>query len=189
MTSTNNAARLDFVIGTWEEAEALLGTELAVVTGADEVTHSDVRRRLEVYGFDSPLNTDDEVARRYGYDEAPALTTMLLTWGMPAYWKPGDPRPQIDDPLYLPPFPVVRVPAPGDQAFATNIETAYHAPVYAGDRITSTTVLVDITRKRTAVGDGAFLTVETTHRKQTGEVAGVDRLTLFRFSSPAPTAG
>jgi len=181
--TTQGAPRWALTPGTWEQAEALVGQELETIVGADEVTRADIRRKLEVFGFDSPLNTDDEVARAHGYREVPAPTSMLLTWCMPAYWKPGDPPLSPDDPLLFPPYAVVRVPAPGGKAFATNFETEFHEPVYAGDRITSTTVLVDITRKTTAVGEGAFFTVETTHRKQTAEVAGIDRLTIFRYDS------
>lgn len=173
----------DLKQGTWEDARSWIGRELAVTHGADEVTRSDVRRKLEVMGFDSPLNTDDEVAGAFGYPQAPALTAMLMTWSMPAYWKPGDPQPREGDPVLLPPFPLVTIPAPGDSVFATNVDTEFLEPVYPGDRITATARLVDVTRKRTQVGDGAFMTVETTYTNQKEDVVGIDRLTVFRYSA------
>ena len=61
--------------------------------------------------------------------------------------------------------------------FATSSETEYLEPVYPGDRITATSVLAELTRKRLSVGDGAFFLIETTYTKQTGEVVGIERLT------------
>jgi acyl dehydratase len=107
---------------------------------------------------------------------------MLMTWAMPPYWSPGDPRPEPGDPVLLPRYPFCEIPAPGECIFATSSETEYLEPVYPGDRISATSVLRDVTRKRLSVGDGAFFVVETTYAKQTGEVVGVERLTVFRYS-------
>src|SRR5262245_17993777 len=100
--------------GTWEDADAAIGTELARFTGADQVTLADIRRRLEVLAWDCPLHYDDEAARGQGYRGVVAPATMLMTWATPAYWEPGNPRPQLDDPALVPPLAVTRVPAPGE---------------------------------------------------------------------------
>ena len=177
------ATRLvDLREGTWEDAESLVGRELGGYQGADEVTVGDIRRRLEVLAWDCPLHYDEAVARQHGYRGVVAPATMLMTWAMPPYWSPGDPRPQLDDAALLPTYPFTQIPAPGQFMFATSSETEYHEPVYPGDRITATSVLVDITRKRLSVGDGAFFLIETTYSKQTGEVVGIERLTVFRYS-------
>jgi acyl dehydratase len=173
---------VDLQPGTWEEAEQWVGRELARYRGADEVTVADIRRRLEVLAWDCPLHYDEAVARRHGYRTVVAPATMLMTWAMPAYWEPGDPRPELDDPALVPSYPFTRIPAPGECIFATSSETEYFEPVYPGDRVTATSVLRDITRKRLSVGDGAFFLIETTYAKQTGEVVGVERLTVFRYS-------
>ena len=178
-----SALKWDLQRGTWEDAHSWLGKELSRFTGADPVGFGDMRRRLEVLAWDCPLHYDEEVARQYGYATVVAPTAMLMTWAMPPYWAPGDPRPGLDSPVKLPPYPGVRIPAPGDSMFATYSETEYHEPVYPGDRITGSSKLVEITRKRLSVGDGAFFTIETTYTKQTGEVVGVERLTLFRYTS------
>jgi len=173
---------VDLRNGTWEEAQSWVGRELAQYEGADEVTVGDIRRRLEVLAWDCPLHYDEAVAREHGYRTVVAPATMLMTWAMPPYWSPGDPRPQLDDPALIPSYPFTKIPAPGELIFATSSETEYFEPVYPGDRITATSVLVDITRKRLSVGDGAFFLIETTYTKQTGEVVGVERLTVFRYS-------
>ena len=176
------AQLIDLRDGTWEDAERCVGRELARYGGADDVTVGDIRRRLEVLAWDCPLHYDEATARRYGYRSIVAPATMLMTWAMPAYWVPGDPRPTLDDGALVPSYPFTRIPAPGEFMFATESETEYLEPVYPGDRISASSVLRSITRKRLSVGDGAFFVVETTYAKQSGEVVGVERLTVFRYS-------
>jgi len=173
---------VDLRPGTWEEAQSWVGRELGRSVGADDVTLGDIRRRLEVLAWDCPLHYDEAVAREHGYRTVVAPATMLMTWAMPPYWEPGDPRPQLDDPALVPSYPFCQIPAPGEFIFATDSETEYLEPVYPGDRITATSVLRDMTRKRLSIGDGAFFLVETTYAKQSGEIVGIERLTVFRYS-------
>jgi acyl dehydratase len=170
-------------MGSWEDTEALVGTELARFEGPDPVSRGDIRRRLEVLAWDCPLHYDAEIARGHGYRDVVAPATMLMTWAMPAYWSPGDPRPELDDPVLIPPFPACRIPAPGPHLFATSSETEYFEPVYPGDRISARSVLHSVVRKRLSVGDGAFLAVKTTYTKETGEVVGVETTTFFRYTA------
>lgn len=178
-----SAQLVDLREGTWEEAESWVGRELAQYEGADEVTIGGIRRRLEVLAWDCPLHYDEAVAREHGYRTIVSPATMLMTWAMPPYWKPGDARPQLDDPAFLPSYPFTKIPAPGEFIFATESDTEYFNPVYPGDRITATSVLCSLTRKRLSVGDGAFFLIETTYAKQTSDVVGIERLTVFRYSA------
>ena len=173
---------VDLRPGTWEEAQSWVGRELGRYTGADDVTLGDIRRRCEVLAWDCPLHYDEAVALANGDRTMVAPATMLRTWAMPPYWEPGDPRPHLDDPALAPSYPFTQIPAPGECIFATDSDTEYLEPVYPGDRITATSVLREINRKRLSVGDGAFFLIETTYTKQTGEVVGVERLTVFRYS-------
>jgi acyl dehydratase len=172
--------------GTWEDAEKRVGEELARVTGADDVTVADIRRRLEILAWDCPLHYDEQVARQHGYRTLVAPATMLMPWCIPAYWTPGQPRPRMEDPAGVAPLAVCTIPAPGDVMFASRSETEYVEPVYPGDRITATSTLRELTRKTLTVGDGAFFVVETRYTKQSGEVAGVERMTFFRYTPPGP---
>lgn len=176
--------QLDLTPGSWEDAESWVGRALGEFTGADEVTLADIRRRCEVLAWDCPLHYDEAVARAHGYRTVVAPTAMLMTWSIPPYWNPGDPRPQLDDAVLIPPLAACRIPAPGEFMLATNSETEYLEPVYPGDRITASPVLVEMTRKTLSLGDGAFFVVETTYRKQTDEVVGIERTTFFRYSAP-----
>jgi hypothetical protein len=180
--------QLDLQPGTWGDAECWVGRELTQFTGADEVTVADIRRRLEVLAWDCPLHYDEKIARDHGYRAIVAPTTMLMTWSIPPYWEPGDPRPQLNDPALIPPLAVCKIPAPGECMIATSSETEYFEPVYPGDRITATSVLLGITRKRLSLGPGAFFLVETTYVKQTGEVVGIERTTFFRYTAAATPA-
>jgi hypothetical protein len=173
---------VDLPDGTWEDAESWVGRELAQYEGADDVTVGDIRRRLEVLAWDCPLHYDEGTAREHGYRTVVAPVTMLMTFAMPPYWSPGDPRPTLNDPALLPSYPFTQIPAPGEFMFATESETEYLEPVYPGDRISARSVLLSITRKRLSIGDGAFFLIETTYAKHTGEVVGVERLTVFRYS-------
>jgi acyl dehydratase len=179
---------LSLTPGTWEDAFALVGQEVLRLTGPDEVTVADIRRRLEVLAWDCPLHYDDATARAHGHPAVVAPATMLMTWVMPPYWKPGDPQPALGDPVLVPPLAGCIIPAPGTAIFATANSTEYREPVYPGDRITGVAVLTDVKRKRLSVGDGAFLPVETTYTKQTGEVVGVELMTFFRYTPVAEEA-
>jgi len=176
---------LSLTPGTWEDTFTLVGKEVLRLTGPDEVTAADIRRRLETLAWDCPLHYDEAAAQAAGYRTVVAPTTMLMTWIMPPYWKPGDPQPTLDDPVLVPPLAGCIIPAPGTAIFGTGISTEYREPVYPGDRITGVSVLTDVKRKRLSVGDGAFLTVETTYTKQSGEVVGIEQMSFFRYTPVA----
>jgi len=171
---------IEVTLGTWQEAEALLGKELSRMEGVDAVDVSGIRRKLETLSFDSPLYRDEETARRYGYAGIPSPVSMTATWSLPAYWQPGDPS--LGTRVVMPPFPLVKIPAPGTAVMGTDVESEYFEPVYVGDRITCVNRLVSIIHKRTRLGLGAFMTVESTYTKQTSEVVCIERFTTFRYT-------
>ena len=53
--------------------------------------------------------------------------------------------------------------------------------MYPGDRISQTSKMVKLMRKKLRVGDGAFITTETTYRNQNDVVVGVQHMTFFIF--------
>jgi acyl dehydratase len=173
---------IELTPGTWEDTEAMLGKEFSRA-GADAVDLGSIRRRLEVLSFDSPLYRDEETARRCGYEGIPLPVSMIAAWSLPAYWRPGDPP--LGTRVVMPAFPLVQIPGPGTAVMGSNVDSEYFEPVYVGDRIACVYRLVSVTPKRTRLGEGAFLVVETTYRKQTGEVVCIDRYTHFRYT-PAP---
>lgn len=175
----------DVVIGTWAQTEACVGRVLASFTGADPVSTSDIRRRLEVLAWNAPIHYDEAAARRAGYRGIVSPATMVITLVLPAYWQPGDPRPEPGDPLLLPRFALRQIPAPGGALFATECATRYLEPVYVGDRVSGEVRFVAFTRKKLRIGDGAFMTAETRYSNQHGAVVAVEEITVFRYTPAA----
>lgn len=165
--------------GTWEEAEALVGSTISVLEGADPVSAADIRRKLEVIGWDCPLHTDAEVARSHGYDDVISPVSMARVWAMPSYWRAGEPR--IVTQAMTTPIPAAAVPGEGDTMIATGVRMEHLRPVLPGDRLTATAVLKSVTRKTTRVGRGAFIVLESTYRNQRDEVVSVETVTLLRY--------
>jgi acyl dehydratase len=170
--------RMEMAHGSWEDAEKLVGTVIAVITGADEVNVPMMRHQLEVLEWDRPVSTDDGAARAAGYPGRVAPFSMYMTFGMAAYWQPG--QPPMGENL-LAPMAFAKVPAPASAMLATGTEVEFVTPMQPGDRLTSTWLLTDVTRKRLRIGDGAFLNFEITYRNQRDEVVVVERTSAFRY--------
>ena len=180
--------KLEYMMGTWEEAEALVDKELRTDIGIDKVEEGSIRRRLETIEFDCPLHYDDETAKEAGYKGIIAPYSMALTYATTPYWKPGDPLTKLDDAVKIISIPVLdNVPAPTSLSFATDFDIEFFAPMYAGDRITTTTKLNSIMYKELKVGKGAFFVQETTYKNQREEVTAVSHITIFRFDPPEKT--
>jgi acyl dehydratase len=169
--------------GTWAQAEAMVGSTIATLTGADAVCEGDIRRKLEVIGWDCPLHYDTAAAREHGYESIVSPVSMARVWAMPAYWRPG--QPMLDDEPLSTPIPATAVPGEGDTMIATGVRTEHMEPIYPSDRISATAVLRSVTPKQTRVGPGAFLVVETTYTNQRDEKVAVETVTLLRFEQQA----
>jgi acyl dehydratase len=165
--------------GTWEQAESMIGSAIATLSGPDRVSVGDMRRKLEVIGWDCPLHYDEQCARAHGYEAVVSPVSMTRVWAIPAYWSPGGAAPGAE-PMTTP-TPAAGVPGEGDTLIATNVRTEYLAPIYPGDRISATAVLRSVERKRTRLGPGAFLVVRTTYANQRAETVAIETVTLLRF--------
>ncbi len=171
--------------GTWEDAERHLGKVIGTDVGVDAVELGSIRRWLEPKEFECDIHTDADAARAAGYRDVVAPATMVFSYGLPAYWRPGDGHAQIDDEPRQIPIPVIfDVPAPCTLSFASNIDMEFIEPMYVGDRITRTSRLTDISHKELRVGKGAFMTQEDTYTNQDGGIVAVVQLTIFRFGPP-----
>ncbi len=168
--------------GSWDETASLLGKQVGQVTGPDPVEQGSIRRWLEPKEFAADIHTDVNAALAAGYNDIVAPASMVFTYGIAAYWRPGDKPASIDDVPTQIQIPVIfDVPAPCDKSFATSIEVEFFEPLYPGDVVTCTSKLVDIKPKQLKVGEGAFLRQEDTFTKQTGEVVAISYLDIFRF--------
>ena len=171
--------------GTWEEAESYLGKVIGEDVGVDAVELGTIRRWLEPKEFSCDLHTSREAAQAAGYSDVIAPSTMVLTYGLPAYWSPGDKPARIGDAPKQIPIPVIfDVPAPCTLSFASNVDMEFLEPMVIGDRITRTSRLISIERKELRVGKGAFMTQEDSYTNQQGGMVAIVTLTIFRFSPP-----
>ncbi len=164
-----------------EETRKWLGREKSY-EGVDEVTRSDIRRKIEVYCFDCPLHYDEDVARAHGYRTIIAPVAMTPLWAMPAYWSPGEPS------IFAPGLREkngtarVDVPTPFSKGFNSASEVEHFEPLYPGDRLRGTWKLTEINPKRTRLGEGVFLTGETRLSKLTGELVAINRSTGYQYN-------
>lgn len=167
--------QLEMAYGTWDEAESWLGRQLPFAVGADRADESVVRRRLESLEWACGRSSAEETPSRIPL-------SMLFTLALPAYWNPGDPQSGLSSPAKLPPIPILRVPAPGTQVTVTECILEAAEPIRFGDRVTASSRMTAFTRKRLRIGDGAFMTQETTYTADGGRQLGKSTLTLFRFT-------
>jgi N-terminal half of MaoC dehydratase len=166
-----------------EEAYKLLGRE-STHEGVDEVTVSDIRRKLEVFCFDCPLHYEADVAQAHGYKTIVAPTSMTGLWSHRAMWKPGQKAifgPNVAEIRGGGPDHRERVPLPFSKGFASDRDVEYFEPVYPGDRLYGVSRLAEIIPKRTSLGDGVFLINEGRTYKQTGELVSVGRGGAYRY--------
>jgi acyl dehydratase len=173
--------------GTWEDAEHLIGVPLAPVTGADVVTATDLRRHLEVLAWDCPIHSDPVAARAAGYRDVVSPRGLTRAWSLPPYWTPGSGEPDVATAVRA---TMTTLPGEGTAMIGTGNTFDYLDDVYPGDRLTTASMLVSVTRKRTRIGAGAFLVMETAYRNQAGGMVAVEQATGFRYTPAGdPPAG
>jgi acyl dehydratase len=173
-------------VNGWSDAQARVGDVIGSTVGADLVTVSDIRRKLEVIGLDCPLHYDESCARAFGYRTVVSPVSMARVWAVAPGWVPGQPRPGAEPLRTM--LPSADPPGQGNTVIATELAIEHHEPVYPGDRVSATAVLRRVTPKTTRVGAGAFMEVETTFVNQRDEVVTVELATVFRFDR-APNTG
>lgn len=167
-----------------DELQSWIGREHEFA-GVDEVTRSDIRRKLEVFCFDCPLHYDDAVARAHGYRGLVAPVSLIPLWSMPAYWSPGEPvlyRPGVREQSGG-----IRTDIPVSHHGGVNTATQweYFEPVYPGDALHGSWKIVEIKPGITRLGEGVFVSVEATIYKRSGELVAKNLNTHYRFT-PKP---
>ncbi len=147
-----------------DHIRAFIGTASPpYVMGVDKTA---VRLFARAVGYMDPLFYDEAYARSKGY------RSIVAPPGCVGHvpWKPGDPG----VPLRLPPLPVKRRLAGGN-------EFEYYGVICAGDTLTCTTRIKDITERGGKAGPMIFITLETEYVNQLGELVARSRLTLIRY--------
>jgi hypothetical protein len=152
-----------------------VGTPFAqAVTGPDPVNAPMIRHLCEALGDRNPVYTDEAFAAASVHGGIVAPPTSLQIWTMRGPGQPGD----------LAQHPAMHMLQ--DEGYtgvvATDCEQIYHRYLRPGDRITVTTILEDVAGpKRTALGEGFFVTTLRECRDQHGELVGEMRFRVLKF--------
>ena len=149
-----------------DEMRAANGKESEPVTV--EVDKTAVRMFARAVGYTDLIYYDEDYAKSKGYRSLPAPMGFL---GQPIY------RPDIPlRPAYIMPFesPYRRILNGG-----TDIE--YYEPICAGDVLTSTSKIADISERTASIGPMLLITGETTYKNQEGRVVARFRGTLIQY--------
>ena len=171
-------------VASIEETQSYLGTQVEF-EGVDDVTRSDIRRKLEVYCFDCPLHYDSAVAKAHGFRDIIAPLAMVPLWAQPPNWAPGQPSIFGPGKKELGGRAQLEVPTPFSRGFNASAEVENIGPLYPGDHLHGTTQLIEVKPRETRVGNGVFLTTETRLWKSSGELVWVNRSTGYRYD-PSP---
>lgn len=139
-----------------------------------EVTTTGVRAFARGVGYDDPVFFDSQAAQKRGYANLPAPPCYL---GTPAY-VPG----AVDDTFSVPP----RVsPRPGfglSNVLDASTEATYERPLIAGETLSVTRTLSDLTVKESkAIGAMLLVTVDSEFRDASGQVVARERSQVFWY--------
>src|SRR5438105_5633253 len=143
----------------------------------DAVNVPMIRHLTDALGDRNPAYTDEEFAARSVHGGIVAPATALQVWTMPGL---GPRKADADDAQNQ----LMRMV---DEAgyvgvVATNCDQTYHRYLRPGDLLSVTSVLEDVAGpKRTALGEGFFITTLQTYRDQDGEIVGEMRFRILKF--------
>jgi len=159
-----------------------------------------IRHWADAMGDDNPVYVDEETARANGFPGVIAPPTMLQAWIMRGYrssvdgaWTPveeGETVPSAQEQLFA-----LLDEAGFTSVVATNCDQEYVRPLVLGDRVTVSSVIDSVSpEKRTALGDGHFVTTRQDFTDQHGAVVATMRFRILRFrprpvGRPTPGAG
>ncbi|MEE2678370.1 MAG: MaoC family dehydratase N-terminal domain-containing protein [Myxococcota bacterium] len=169
-----------------EELERCVGKPLSdsgPALSPDEVNLPMIRHWVDALDDRNPVYLDGERAASSRFGGIVAPPAMLQTWTMA--------RPQIEGIAerggsageISADSPITRLAEAGyTGTLATNSELEFARYLHPGDRLQATTVLESISeRKRTAIGQGYFVTWVTTYTDQDGATVGRQKFRILKF--------
>ncbi len=163
-----------------------------VTWGADPVEPGAIRRYLEPIELDCALHTDPDAAHAAGYADVTMPYTGLITWTLPAAWRPGETLFDSDDRDAQPVHSAINnqdmpIGPRTTGFFGTDIEVDFLRSVVAGERIGRRgRKLLSCSPKETAVGRGAFMTWESDIITSDGEVVARIRIGTYAYVPKDP---
>ena len=160
-------------------------------TARDPVNRPMIHHWCDAIGDCTAVYLDEEAAAASRFGGIVAPPTMLQAWSMPGLAGRG---PSLPPEKQAPPAgaggargPIALLNEAGyTSVVATDCEQDYHRYLRPGDRIAVSAVLESVSgEKRTALGDGYFVTEKTTYTDQGGEVVAEMRFRTLWFKPRA----
>ncbi len=181
------------------EAQAGLAEQLAGFVGLEAepprvaryaVNEAMVRNWVEAHDDRNPVYVDDARARQTGRQGIVCPPAMISTWVMAGYrrWREVH---RLRSEGVVEDFAYSRLLNLLDRAgytsvVATNVEQQYHRELRPGDHVTAHFAIEAISPvKRTALGEGCFLTLHKRYVDQAGDLLVEERFRLLRFKPRA----
>jgi uncharacterized protein len=145
----------------------------------DPVNVPMIRHLTDALGDRNPVYTDPDFAARSVHRGIVAPATSLQVWTMPGL-APRRSEPNPDNPQTK--LMTMLEDAGYVGVVATNCEQTYHRYLRPGDLLTVSSSVEGITGpKRTALGEGYFVSTLQTFRDADGEVIGEMRFRILKF--------
>jgi acyl dehydratase len=141
-----------------EYDKSVLGVESTPAT--DEVEKGAIRKFAAAIGDENPLYNDEEYCKKEGFGSLVAPPTFLTTFR-------ASQAPDIK-------LQFGKVGLHGGQSYE------FYKPIKAGDRITYSSKVVDVTEKDGRSGKMVFIVTETSFTNQDGEKVAMARSTSIR---------
>ncbi len=171
----------------FEQLQAFVGLPSGPpVVGPDEVNQAMIRHFVEAVGDENPVYTDDEAARASGFSGVVAPPTMLQAWIMRGYRASmenanGKQSSTTDEMMSL-------LDSAGfTSVVATDCEQEYLRPIVLGDRIAASSRIEAISpMKKTALGEGHFLTTRLEFTDASGDLVATMRFRILKFRPGKP---
>ncbi len=181
----------------WQPVVEVVGQDFGDGTprvGPDTVEAGAIRRFCEALELGCPLHHDAGAARVAGYADIVAPVSSILSFTIPAMWRPGEPPVFTGagadaSPARTPVAPMTTgLEPPSPAYFATDLELDVLGRVVVGDRLARVgNRLVACVPKQTRLGRGAFMTWESEVHNQWGEVVLRTRNRVYRYEPSHPS--
>jgi uncharacterized OB-fold protein/acyl dehydratase len=154
----------------------------APLPARDAVNQAMIRHWCDAIGDANPIYTDPEAAARSVHGGIVAPPTMLQAWTMRGLNPPPSGQGMFAELL-------AELDGAGyTSTVATNSEQEYVRYLRIGDQLTmSQTIEAVSDEKKTALGDGHFVTTRMIYTDQDGEVVGTQRWSILKYK-PRPQA-
>jgi len=148
-----------------DEMKAVIGRESEPQTV--EVDRTAIRMFARAVGHTDPVYYDVEQARKRGYRDLPCPPAYL---GTPVFHPAG-----------AAPSPFAGFKSPFKRVLNGGTEVEYFEDICAGDVVTSTTKIANLSERQASLGPMLIIQSETTYRNQQGKVVAIMRGTALQY--------